>query len=457
MKPINHTKKTLLFDVSVLSNALNKGSGRSGIFWVAYNLLVEIMSRHIFEIRFYCAPDRMDDFLRAREQLFTSWKEIPIVNLYNHPSKRIYQIYRELKSRKDNTLPLREGRNVKHFGEGLQEDNPPPKLKLRLPLKGGVSRLFWLSLMAFMRPILLLSRRAYHKIANIDECDIFFSPMNSAPDEIMRAGHIKRFTILHDVTPLVLNNYNQQAWNSWLGKLIRSMNTTDHYFANSEHTKGDFIKYAPTISSEQITVIPLSTGLPYFPETDSERLAAVKAKYNIPTNKRYALSLCTLEPRKNLPFAVKNFIRFIEENNINDLVFVLSGGHWGEFKAIIEREISGIELIISTGYIDDEDMNTLYSGAEVFIYTSLYEGFGMPILEAMQSGCPVICSNTSSMPEVIGSAGITIDPTNDDELVEALNKMYFDHEFRQECISKGVERAKLFSWKKAVDIICETI
>ena len=102
-------------------------------------------------------------------------------------------------------------------------------------------------------------------------------------------------------------------------------------------------------------------------------------------------------------------------------------------------------------------MSALYSGAEMFIYPSFYEGFGMPVLEAMKCGLPVICSNTTSLPEVIGDCGIQINPYSDKELVEAMEKMYFDREFRDVCIRKGLERVKLFTWKKCVDIITNTI
>ena len=98
-------------------------------------------------------------------------------------------------------------------------------------------------------------------------------------------------------------------------------------------------------------------------------------------------------------------------------------------------------------------MSALYSAAEMFVFPSLYEGFGIPVLEAMKCGLPVICSNTSSLPEVIGDCGIQINPYSDDEMIQAMEKMYFDRDFRAQCIEKGLERAKLFTWQKCVDVI----
>ena len=109
--------------------------------------------------------------------------------------------------------------------------------------------------------------------------------------------------------------------------------------------------------------------------------------------------------------------------------------------------------ILRIGYVEDEDMSALYSGAEMFIYPSLYEGFGIPVLEAMKCGLPVICSNLTSLPEVIGDCGIQINPYSDEELIQAMEKMYYDRDFREKCIVKGLERAKLFTWKKCLDVI----
>ena len=113
--------------------------------------------------------------------------------------------------------------------------------------------------------------------------------------------------------------------------------------------------------------------------------------------------------------------------------------------------------IIRAGYIDDEDLAPLYSGAEWFVYTSQYEGFGLPPLEAMACGCPVITSNSSSLPEVVGDAGIMIDWDSDEQHIQAYEKYYFDKKLRAKMSKKGLERSKLFSWEKTVDVIVSKI
>ena len=111
----------------------------------------------------------------------------------------------------------------------------------------------------------------------------------------------------------------------------------------------------------------------------------------------------------------------------------------------------------SDTYIEEQDLRHYFSNALCFIYPSLYEGFGLPVLEAMQCGCPVITSDTSSLPEVIGEAGIKINPTSDEEMIEAYEKMYFNEEFRHECSKLGLGRAKRFSWKKCASELLEFI
>ena len=184
-------------------------------------------------------------------------------------------------------------------------------------------------------------------------------------------------------------------------------------------------------------------------------------KYNLPQDKKYIFSLCTLEPRKNLIRAVKCFIEFINKNNIDDLVFILGGGSWKGFIKQLEQEVPEFDKyrdkIIKAGYIDDEDLSPLYSGAEWFVYTSQYEGFGLPPLEAMSCGCPVITSNNSSLPEVVGDAGIMIDWDSDEQHIKAYENYYFNASLRKQNSQNGINRAKTFSWAKCVDLMSAQI
>lgn len=140
---------------------------------------------------------------------------------------------------------------------------------------------------------------------------------------------------------------------------------------------------------------------------------------------------------------------------------MLGGGHWDEFIGKLEAQIDGLgnykDKIIRAGYIDDADLAALYSGAEWFVYTSQYEGFGLPPLEAMQCGCPVITSNNSSLPEVVGDAGIMIDWDSDDQHIAAYENYYNNPKLREDMRARGLARAKQFSWDKTADLIINTI
>lgn len=223
----------------------------------------------------------------------------------------------------------------------------------------------------------------------------------------------------------------------------------------SQHTKNDFLKLFSQLNGKQITVTPLSASDDFYHEDNKDKISEARTKYNIPDGKKYIFSLCTLEPRKNLIRAVKTFVQFVQKNNIKDLVFVLGGSAWDDFLLQLEAELGKIpdKLIVKAGYIDDKDLAVLYSGAEWFVYTSMYEGFGLPPLEAMKCGCPIITSNNSSLPEVVGEAGIKIDWNSDEQHIASYERYYYDDELRKYNIIQGLERSKMFSWDKCADTI----
>lgn len=155
-----------------------------------------------------------------------------------------------------------------------------------------------------------------------------------------------------------------------------------------------------------------------------------------------------LRTPQNLIFAVKAFAEFTALRQTENLYFVLGGASWKTFVPFLQREIKNLKdckrFIILTGYVDDDDLAALYSDAFCFVYPSLYEGFGLPPLEAMQCGCPVIASDTSSLPEVIGNAGIMIDPRNEKSLVKAFTDLFDNPQLRQRLVQQSLRRARQF-------------
>ena len=278
----------------------------------------------------------------------------------------------------------------------------------------------------------------------LKDFEYYFSPFTPACDEIMQAFHIKRFMMLHDTIPII-ENKNKIPNNPrlWCYRLYNTINTGDIYFTNSENTRQDFLKFYPKLNPNKITTTYLGANENFSP------------KKNINNKENYIFSLCTLGKRKNLIFAIKNFFKFIEKNQINDLKFVLGGSVWTKFENELRKTLENYDKskIVFEGYITEEKLAQYYSNALMFVFPSLYEGFGLPVLEAMQCGCPVITSNISSMPEVIGECGITIDPRCNSDMIEAYEKFYYDKFFRNVCIERGLARAKNFSWEKCANQI----
>lgn len=288
---------------------------------------------------------------------------------------------------------------------------------------------------------------------------IFFSPQDAIPKQFQRKKDLKRYVVLYDTIPFKIANCASKSENGWFWRLIRNINPSDYYFAISEATKMDFCQFVPQLKKEHIWVTPLAAANAFHPVNDGFLLDEIKRKYELPIDKKYIFSLCTLEPRKNLIRAVKTFVAFVEKNNIQDLVWVMGGSQYKSFSEQIKRESLDPNLydrcVRYAGYIEDDDLPVLYSNAEWLVFTSQYEGFGLPPLEAMQCGCPVITSNNSSLPEVVGDAGIMIDWDSEEQHVEAYEKYYFNEGYREENSLKGLERAKQFSWEKTVDkMIC---
>jgi glycosyltransferase involved in cell wall biosynthesis len=271
--------------------------------------------------------------------------------------------------------------------------------------------------------------------------------MAAVPPEFARRDHIKKFTVLYDVTPILFPQFFNER-QVWFDDLLQSFNERDYYFAISANTRKDFLRYCPHINPDHIQVTHIASANTYSRMLHTGE--ALREKYKIPSGMNYVFSLSNLEPRKNLHMALKSFAVFIKKHKIMDLCFVLGGTFWKNYAGAYEDLLKELDVppgrIVAIGYVDDADVAGLLSNAQWLVYTSKYEGFGMPPLEAMQCGCPVITSNNSSLPEVVGDAGLMIDCDSEEQHIQAYEQYYFDHELRNANILKGLERAKNFTW-----------
>lgn len=215
--------------------------------------------------------------------------------------------------------------------------------------------------------------------------------------------------------------------------------------AVSTATKNDILKYTG-ISEERIVVIHEGVNSHFHPITEQALIKKTRDKYQL--SSPYILFVGTLEPRKNIHRLIEAFSELIY-NGIRNYQLVIAGKRGWFYKDIFKKVVE-LKLQEYIEFIDsppDEDIPILMSGASLFVYPSLYEGFGLPPLEAMACGIPVVTSNVSSLPEVVGDAAILVNPMNTKELAEGMNVGLNDKTFRQHLIEKGIKRARLFSWE----------
>lgn len=266
-----------------------------------------------------------------------------------------------------------------------------------------------------------------------------FSPVNILGKQVIT---------IHDITPLINPDWFLPFhYEEFKFFILRAVKRADKIIADSFSTKNDLINYFK-LNSEKIDVVYLAPSEIYKKLEDKEKIEDVKKKYGI--TKKYLLFVGTIEPRKNIIRLIDAFI--LIKNKIPELQLVICGQiGWKSkifYKKMAEIPEKITKDIILTGYVPIYEMPYLYNGCEVFVYPSLYEGFGLPVIEAMACGVPVITSNISSLPEVAGNAGILVNPYNIEEIVYAIEKILTNVELRNELINKGLERAKLFSWEK---------
>ena len=290
------------------------------------------------------------------------------------------------------------------------------------------------------------------QVQRLNEYDLFHSTFYPLPKRSKREPRSVRVVTVYDLIPVLLPHYFGRAERIFIRNLLARIENQDQILAISESTKSDLCNYTG-LNPDHVKVTHLAASESFFPDTDVERISAVRSKYGIPDG-HYMLSLCTFEPRKNIDQTIRSYIELIQQQGITDLNLVLVGTKGWDFDRIFSEIDGAKELqnrIITTGYVPDEDLAPLYSGAMMFAYPSFYEGFGLPPLEAMQCGVPVITSNTSSLPEVVGDAAIMIDPLDGESLSQAMFDLYRDSAKRSAFSAKGILRAKKFSWKKCAD------
>jgi glycosyltransferase involved in cell wall biosynthesis len=235
----------------------------------------------------------------------------------------------------------------------------------------------------------------------------------------------------------------------------RSIHRADVVLADSSHTHSDLLTLFG-IPAEKVEVITPGVDARFRPIPRSGDRARLKERYGV-GDEPYVLSLGTVQPRKNYVRLIRAFARANEERPLatqpprsadSRMRLLIAGGRGWLYEDIFV-EADKHDYVRLLGFVDDEDLPALYRGAALFAFPSLYEGFGLPVLEAMACGVPVVCSNTSSLPEVAGDAALLVNPLDVDGLSAAMVRVLEDAALRKTMISRGLAQAARFTWERS--------
>lgn len=279
--------------------------------------------------------------------------------------------------------------------------------------------------------------------------DIVYSPTHHGS----LYSKAKQIITIHDLIPLKYPNgrYHQYFYYKYILPLI--IKNSSKIITVSENTKNDVIKEYK-VNPNKVHVV--YNGCEQNIELNKERsIEYIKRKYNL---SEYILMIGIHAEYKNLHSIIKAYNR-LKDKIKNKLVIVGNDNclYGKRLKKLVE-ELGLSEQVIFLGYIDENDKNMIYQAASLFVYPSKYEGFGLPILESMSNGTPIICSNTSSLPEVVVNKEIMFNPDNIEEIVIKIQKILFlDNKMREELVEKGFKNIKRFNWEKTTNEIVSII
>jgi len=257
--------------------------------------------------------------------------------------------------------------------------------------------------------------------------------------------HYKRISTVHD---MIVWKYPSVFTKKHVFMVRRFTELTlakaDHVITDSHSAKADILSEFPKVDPDRISVIHLAASARYQPQ-DPTLISAFMAKHSLP--KRYFLSVGTNEPRKNLDLLMDAFDQFRKKSAFSDIGLALVGGS-GWMQGKLDPSELNQRGIFPLGFLPEEELPLAYAGAKAFVYPSLYEGFGLPLLESMGCGVPVITSNISSMPEVAGDAGLYVDPHSIDSIRSAMEQMADQESLYEQMKLKALENSRQFTWEK---------
>lgn len=284
------------------------------------------------------------------------------------------------------------------------------------------------------------------KLIKKDDPDILHVTGFAGPWRTSRS--VRKITTVHDLIGVIypgnLAPISRFYWQRWLPACVKNSRLI---IAISENTKRDIVKFLK-IPQDNIRVIHEAANESFHHISDRQNLHRVLKKYGI--NSRYILNVGTIEPRKNIVNLIRAFAAYLDRTKKQEISLVIVGKKgWSYDECLKTAETLNIrQHIIFCDYVDDADLPVIYNLAELFIYPSLYEGFGLPVLEAMRCGTPVICSGTSSLSEIAADAAVLIDPCDELKITNAIDDVLSDDVLKRALSDKALKRSEQFSWAR---------
>jgi len=276
----------------------------------------------------------------------------------------------------------------------------------------------------------------------IGKCDIFHTSDWTQPPSIKA----KTLTTVHDLTPFLYPKWlHKKIVTTHHQKMYWASRKCQHFICVSENTKNDLLKIFPKINPSKCSVIyeaaedKYGEFLKLSKEKQAQKISSIEKQYGL---NKYILSQGTREPRKNLPNLIAAFNLYRQKYPKSKVELAITGKYgWG--KDVLHLKNPFIKIL---GYIPEKDMVGLHAKALFLAYPSLYEGFGLPLIKSMKLGVPVLSSNTSSMPEVVGNSGVLVEPNSVNSIYQGILKLLSSSSFRHQLSQKSIKNASKFSW-----------
>jgi glycosyltransferase involved in cell wall biosynthesis len=311
----------------------------------------------------------------------------------------------------------------------LEMDETTNILQVVLPEKNPALRLVWEQIML-------------PKLVKRYKIDLLHSLHYTSPFLLACASVVT----IHDLTFFLFPELHKLSKRLFFPSVIRaSARKADALITVSENTRQDSIRLLH-VPEEKIFAVQLGVDEIFHPIKDNGLRRKIYQQYQLP--EKFILYVGLVEPRKNLPLLIRSFRTLVEEGFSHRLVIVGRLG-WMYQEVFKQIETLGLEDRIKfTGYVPRQNLPIVYNLAELFVYPTLYEGFGLPVLEAMACGTPVVTSKISSLPEIVGNAGILVTPGEESALAEAMVTVLSDPKMQENLAEKGIIRSKDFSWKR---------